>query len=120
MDIVFIRDLQIDTVIGVFEWERNIRQTLLLDIDMATDIRPAATTDDLAKTLDYKAVSDAVTELVQKSEFQLVETLAETVAGLIQNDFNVPWVKLVVSKPGAVPTAKTVGVMIERGEKRNA
>lgn len=120
MDIVFIRDLQIDTVIGVYEWERQIRQSLFLDIDMATDIRPAAASDDLSKTLDYKAVSDAVTELVQKSQFQLVETLAERVAALIQNDFNVPWLKLVVSKPGAVPTAKTVGVMIERGEKPHA
>lgn len=117
MDIVYIRDLRIDTVIGVFDWERNIKQTLSFDIEMATDIRQAAATDDLQYTINYKAVSDRVIEFVEGFNPQLIETLAEAIAQLIMKEFNVPWLKLQVSKAGAVRAARDVGLVIERGKK---
>lgn len=117
MDIVFIQDLSIDTVIGVYDWERERRQTVRLSLEMATDIRMAAVNDDLNHTLDYNAVAQRLTAFVQGSEFQLIETLAEQVASLVMGEFGVPWLRLQVSKPGAVPTAKDVGVRIERGER---
>lgn len=117
MDIVFIQELSIDTIIGVYDWERERRQTVRLSLEMATDIRMAAVNDDLNHTLDYNAVAQRLTAFVQGSEFQLIETLAEQVASLVMGEFGVPWLRLQVSKPGAVPTAKDVGVRIERGER---
>lgn len=117
MDIVYIHDLKVDTVIGIFDWERKIRQTVSLDIEMATDIRPAAATDDIDKTLDYKAVGKRLIHFIRESEFQLVETLAEKCANIILNDFAVPWVRLRLSKPGALRGSKDVGVIIERGQR---
>ncbi len=117
MDIVYIRDLRIDTVIGVYDWERNIKQRLSFDIDMATDIRQAAATDDLQYTINYKAVSDRVIAFVESFHPQLIETLAEAIAQLIINEFNVPWLRLQVSKAGAVRAARDVGLVIERGKK---
>ena len=117
MDIVYIRDLRIDTVIGVFDWERNIKQTLSFDIEMATDIRQAAATDDLQYAINYKAVSDRVIEFVEGFHPQLIETLAEAIAQLIIKEFNVPWLRLQVSKAGAVRPARDVGLVIERGKK---
>ncbi|MAR89650.1 MAG: dihydroneopterin aldolase [Pseudomonadota bacterium] len=116
MDIVFIRDLKIKTVIGVFDWERKIQQTLILDLELATDNRRAAANDAIDDALNYKAVTDRVTEFVATSEFQLVETLAERVAALVMSEFAVPWLRLRVAKPGAIPQARDVGVLIERGE----
>ena len=115
MDIVYIHDLKIDTVIGVYDWEREIHQTLVLSLDMASDVSLPAKRDDLSKALDYKIVSDRVCEYVQASEFQLIETLAERVATLVLKEFEVPWLRVAVSKPGAVLSAKDVGVIIERG-----
>lgn len=117
MDIIYIRDLKIDTVIGVFDWERNITQTISFDIDMATDIRNAAASDDLVDTLDYKAVSKRLIDFVSGSEFQLVETLAERICEIIITEFNVPWVRLRLNKQGALRGADGVGVLIERGSK---
>lgn len=117
MDIVYIRDLKIQTVIGIFDWERAIKQTVSIDLEMATDIRRAADTDHIDDALDYKSISDRVVEYVETNHFQLVETLAETLAALIREEFAVPWLKLQLSKPGAIRGAKDVGIVIERGEK---
>ncbi|RMG30649.1 MAG: dihydroneopterin aldolase [Gammaproteobacteria bacterium] len=117
MDIVFIRDLRVEAVIGVFEWERRIRQTLSFDLEMATDVARAAATDRIEDALDYKAVAKRITTYVAASEFRLVETLAERVAALVREEFGVPWVRLVVNKTGAVRGARDVGVIIERGER---
>ena len=116
MDIIYIRDLKIDTVIGVFDWERNITQTISFDIDMATDIRNAAASDELVDTLDYKAVAKRLMAFVAGSEFKLVETLAERVADLLLDEFRVPWLRLRINKQGAVRGVRDVGVIIERGK----
>jgi dihydroneopterin aldolase len=117
MDIIYLHDLRIDTVIGVFDWERRIRQTVILDLEMAVDIRRAAASDNLADTLNYKAVAKRLLDFVGHSEFQLVETLAERVAELVLKEFTVPWLRLRVNKQGAVRGARDVGVIIERGER---
>lgn len=117
MDIVFIRELQIETVIGIYDWERKIRQTISLDIDMAADIQQAAKSDNIDDTLSYKTVAKRLIEFVEESEFELVEALAEKICSIIIEEFSVPWVKLSLSKPGAVRGSKAVGVIIERGEK---
>lgn len=117
MDIIFLRDLQIETIIGIYDWERKTKQVVILDLEMATDIRKAAKTDDIQYTVDYKAVSKRVIAFVEQSEFLLVETLAETIAGIILNEFNVPWILLTLNKKGAIRGASDVGITIERGEK---
>ncbi len=117
MDIVYIRDLKIDTVIGIFAWERQIRQTISLDIEMASDNKKAAATDQIVDALDYKAVAKRIISFVEDSNFQLVETLSEKICEIVLNEFNVPWVKLRLSKPGAIRGAKDVGIIIERGNK---
>ncbi|NPU90873.1 MAG: dihydroneopterin aldolase [Gammaproteobacteria bacterium] len=115
MDIVFIRELKIQTVIGVFEWERAIRQTVVLDLEMASDVARAAATDQLEDALNYKAVATRLIQFVEDSSFQLVETLAESIATILRDEFGVPWLRLRVSKPGAIHGSKDVGVLIERG-----
>ncbi|BBD81276.1 dihydroneopterin aldolase [Aerosticca soli] len=115
MDIVFIEDLRIDAVIGIYDWERRIRQPLAFDIEMAFDNRVPAASDAIADTLDYKAVAKRLIAYVGGSEFQLVETLAERCAALIREEFGVAWVRLKLSKPGAVRGSRAVGVRIERG-----
>ncbi len=117
MDIVFIRELKINTIIGIYDWERQVRQTVTLDIEMATDINKAALSDNIKDTLDYKAVSERLIEFIENSEFQLIETMAEQCADIILNEFHVPGLRLRLSKPGAVRDALNVGVLIERGEK---
>ena len=117
MDIIYLSDLRIETVIGVFDWEREIKQEVVIDLEMGTDIRRAAETDALEDTLDYKSVAKRIIGFVEASEFQLVETLAERVADIILNEFNVPWLRLRLNKQGAVRGARDVGVIIERGEK---
>lgn len=114
MDIVYLRDLEIECVIGIFDWERRIKQTVVLDLDMATDIKRAAASDRIEDTLDYKAVSKRVIEFVAASQFQLVETLAENVSMIVLQEFNVPWVRVRVNKRGAIRNAADVGVIIER------
>jgi len=117
MDIVFLRGLRVDTVIGVYDWERGIKQTLIIDLEMAADIRRAAATDDIADTLDYKAVAKRLSAFIAASEFQLVETLAERCAELLLAEFNIPWLRLTINKKGAVSSADDVGVIIERGNQ---
>ncbi len=115
MDIVFLRDLRIDAVIGIYGWERRTRQTLIFDLEMGADIARAAATDDIRDTLNYKAVAKRLTQFVGESEFQLVETLAERCAEIIREEFGVRWVRLTLNKKGAVRGATDVGVVIERG-----
>lgn len=117
MDIVFIRDLRIATVVGIYAWERKVRQTVAIDLDMGTDIRKAAASDKIDDALDYKAVAKRVTAYVESQSFELVETLAERVAERVLTEFPVPWLRLTLSKPGAVRDSKSVGVIIERGER---
>lgn len=117
MDIVYIRDLRVDTIIGIFDWEREVRQTVSLDLEMASDIRRAAATDDIQYALNYKAVAKRLIAFIEQSEFLLVERLAEEVANIVLNEFNVPWLKLRLSKPGALRGAYDVGLIIERGVK---
>jgi len=117
MDIIFLGGLEIDTVIGIYDWEREIKQKIFLDIEMAFDIRKAAATDDITHTLDYKAVSDRIVSFVEASEFFLVETLIEETAKILLNEFPTPWVRIVLNKKGAISRASDVGIIIERGQK---
>ena len=117
MDKVYIKGLKTDAVIGVYDWEQDIRQTLVLDLELASDNRAAAATDGIAEAVDYDAISKRILAYVQASEFQLIETLAEKVAEIVLAEFDIPWVRLKLSKPGAVADAEDVGVIIERGEK---
>ena len=117
MDTIFIKDLRIDTVIGIYDWEREIKQTVALDLEMDSDIGRAAESDEIADTLNYKAVAKRLIEFIEGSKFQLVEALAEECATLVRSEFQVPWLRLTVNKPGAVTGAESVGVIIERGER---
>jgi dihydroneopterin aldolase len=117
MDIIFLKGLTIQTVIGIYDWERTIRQTVVIDLEMATDIRKAAATDDITYTLDYKAVSKRVIGFVEESSFFLVETLAEKITQILLEEFGVPWVRLTLNKKGAISGASDVGIQIERGNR---
>ena len=117
MDIIFLSELRVDTIIGIWEWERRIRQTVIIDLEMSADIASAAATDDVADTLNYKSVAKRIQSFVSESSFQLVETLAERIAGIIRDEFDVAWVKVRVNKPGAIRGSKDVGILIERGER---
>ena len=117
MDIIYLRDLHIKTVIGIFDWERQITQTVILDLEMGTDITAAAHTDQIAKTIDYSAIAERLVQFVSDSEFQLVETLAERCAAIIRDEFQVPWVRLSLNKKGAIRGASDVGILIERGQR---
>jgi len=117
MDIVFLKELRIDTVIGIYQWERQIRQTVVLDIEMGTDIARAAASDHIDDTLNYKAVAKRLIQFVGDSKFQLVETLAEEVCRIIREEFSVPWVRLTLNKKGAVRGSEGVGIIIERGAR---
>ncbi len=116
-DTVFIEDLRIETVIGIYDWERRIRQVVALDLEMAFDNRKPAASDRIEDTLDYKAVSKRLIAFVEAAHFELVETLAERCAEIVLREFKVPWLRLKLAKPGAVRGSKSVGVMIERGSK---
>jgi len=115
-DIIFLRDLRVQTIVGIWDWERKIRQTVSIDLKMAADIRQAASTDNIDDTLNYKLVAKRVQQFVGESEFQLVETLAEKVADVILSEFELPWVEVSVSKPGAIRGARDVGVIIYRSK----
>lgn len=117
MDIVFIKDLRIETIIGIYDWERRVKQTISLDLEMAADIRAAAATDAIDDTLNYKAIGKRLIAFVGESEYQLVETLAEKVAAVVLTEFDVEWLKLTVHKPGALRGSRDVGVIIERGNR---
>lgn len=117
VDTVFIEDLRIETIIGIYDWEREIRQIVSIDLEMATDNSKAAATESIDDALNYKAVAKRLIQFVEDSEFQLVETMAERIGEIVLNEFNVPWMRLKLSKPGAVTGSKAVGVIIERGER---
>ncbi len=115
MDIIYLDDLRIETIIGIYDWERQIKQVVSLDLEMATDIGKAAASDAIEDTLNYKAVAKRLINFVGESEFQLVETLAERITDIVLNEFNVPWLRLRLNKKGAIRGAHGVGVIIERG-----
>jgi 7,8-dihydroneopterin aldolase/epimerase/oxygenase len=117
MDIIFLGGLEINTIIGIYDWERETKQTVVLDIEMAFDIQKAAETDDIQHALDYKTVSKRIISFVEASQFLLVEKLISEIAAIIRNEFNVPWVKITLNKKGAIRGASDVGIIIERGER---
>ena len=114
MDTIYLHDLRVETIVGIWDWERKIRQTVSINLDMAADIRRAAASDSIDDTLNYKLVAKRVRQFVADSSFQLVETLAERIAEVVLNDFGVPWVEVQVNKPGAIRGARDVGVKIRR------
>lgn len=115
MNSVYIKGLRAQAVIGVYDWERLVRQPLVIDLEMASDTARAAATDAIADALDYAAISQRVLALVEGSEYQLLETLADAVATMVMRDFSVPWLRLRLGKPGAVAEAEDVGVIVEAG-----
>ena len=115
MDIIYLHDLKIECVIGIWDWERKIKQRVIIDLDMGFDIRRAAQTDAIDDTLNYKAVAKRLQQFVGDSRFQLVETMAERVAEILLAEFKLAWVRVRINKRGAVRGAGDVGVMIERG-----
>ncbi len=116
MDIIFLHELRLETVIGIYDWERQIKQIVIVDLDMASDIHRAAATDRIEDTLNYKAVAKRLINFAEESQFQLVETLAERIAEILLSEFTIPWVRVRVNKQGAVRGARDVGVLIERGQ----
>lgn len=118
MDIVFINQLTVETTIGAYDWEKTIKQTLKIDLEMAWDNRAPALNDDLTKALDYATVSQRITSWLSEQKIELIETVAERIADMLLSEFGISWLKLTIHKPDAVENAAGVGVMIERGEKR--
>lgn len=114
-DSVLIEGLAVDAIIGVYDWEREVSQRLLVDLEMAWDNRVPAASDDVSDALDYAQVSDRVSTYLVQASPQLLETAAEGIANLLQDEFSVRWLRLTLRKPGAVPAAAAVGVKIERG-----
>jgi dihydroneopterin aldolase len=117
VDTVFINNLKADGIIGIYDWERLVRQTLVLDLELATDTRLAAASDAIADTLDYGAIAERMVEVIENNELQLLEALAEQLATILLQEFTVPWVRLRLAKPGAVPAAREVAIQIERGTR---
>ena len=113
-DTIFLHELRVETVVGIWDWERKIRQTVSIDLEMGADIRRAAGSDTIEDTLNYKSVAKRVQQFVGESEFQLVETMAEKIAETVLAEFDLPWIQVRVSKPGAIRGAKDVGVLIRR------
>ena len=113
-DRIFLHGLTTECIIGFIDWERRVKQTVVLDLELPVDCRRAAASDEVAATLDYKRVAKRVLAYVAVSEFKLVETLAHRVALLILEEFGVEWVRVTLNKPGAVRHSRDVGVMIER------
>jgi len=120
MDIIYIKDLRIETVIGVYAWERQLKQVVIFDLELGTDIRKAALTDSVADTLNYKDVAKRVMAFVTDSRYHLVESLAEAVAEIIIKEFDIPWLRLRLNKQGAVRGVRGVGVIIERGRREES
>lgn len=114
MDKIFLTALTTECIVGIWDWERKIKQPVVIDLEMAVDVRKGAATDRIEDTLDYKKVSKRVLQFVQASEFQLIETLTEKIAELIVREFAVPWVKVRLNKQGAIRGSRDVGILIER------
>jgi dihydroneopterin aldolase len=117
VDTIFVTDLRVETIVGIWDWERQVPQTVRIDLEMAADIRRAAETDSIDATLDYRAVSKRVAAFVAESRYKLIETMVEAIAEIIRAEFGVPWVRVSVHKPFAVRGSKDVGIVIERGER---
>ena len=115
-DIIFLKELKIETIIGIYEWERDIKQTVSIDLEMAGDVARAAKADSIDATLNYKKVAKRLIEFVGESKFQLVESLAERIADILLNEFDIQFARVRVSKPGAIRGATDVGVVIERSK----
>lgn len=113
-DTIFIRGLEVECIIGFIDWERRVKQKVVLDLELPVDCGRAARTDDVVDTLDYKQVVDQVTALVAESSFMLVETMAQRIAELILKNFHVDWIRVTVNKPGAIRGLRDVGVSLER------
>lgn len=118
MDTIQIKGLKVETIIGVHAWEKKLPRTLLIDLELATDVAGAAKSDAIADALDYTTVADTVVSFAKASRFQLIETLAERLAEKLLKEFRASWLRITVHKPGAVPAAQSVAVTIERGAKR--
>ena len=116
MDIVFVRDLRFKTIVGLWDWERLMPQTVSIDLEMGWDMSSAAKTEDLDDALDYKSVSRRVEAFVQEQKFKLVEAAADAIAAMVMNEFSVPWIRVAIHKPFAVTGSKSVGVVVERGD----
>ena len=116
MDRIFLRDLRIETIIGIYDWERETPQTVSIDLELATDVARAAQSDAIADALDYKQIAKRLIAFVGESRFQLVETLAERIAALLREEFGVAWVKVTANKGEAIRGASAVGIVIERGQ----
>jgi dihydroneopterin aldolase len=116
-DTIFLHDLRIKTIVGIWDWERRIRQTVSIDLEMGADIRKAASTDRIEDALDYKQIAKRVQQFVGDSSYQLVETLAENIAKVVLHEFDVPWIIVKVNKPGAIRGSRDVGVIIRRERK---
>lgn len=115
MDVVVVKDLRFKTIIGLWDWERQMQQIVSIDLEMAWDMSRAAKSEDLSDALDYKSVSQRVEKFVQEKQFKLVEAAADGIAAMIMSDFNVPWIKVAIHKPHAVTGSQSVGVIVERG-----
>jgi len=113
-DRIFLRGLAIDCIIGFIDWERRVKQTVVIDLEMAIDCRRAALRDDVADTMNYKTVAKRVISFVEGSSFNLVETLVERIAAVLLDEFGLAWLRVTVSKPGAIRGSRDVGVTIER------
>ena len=118
MDIVLIEDLTVSTIIGVYDWERTAKRHLQLNLELGVDSRTAGVSDDLADALDYAALATRIDTIASNSRFQLLEALAETIATHLLQEFPITWLRLAIRKPGAVGTARNVGIIIERGTRR--
>lgn len=117
MDTIFLRDLEINATIGIFEWEKRIKQKVRIDLEMATDIAKAAASDAIEDTLDYKSISKRIIQFVEDSRYELIETMIEKVSEILLKEFSIPWVRVTISKPVAVRGSRDVGVTIERGTR---
>ena len=114
MDKIFLKNLEVETVIGIWEWEKRLPQKVVFDLELSTDIKVAADSDSIDDALDYKAVAKRIKAIVADHQFELIEALAETIAQTILNEFDVSWLKLKVSKPFAIRDSENVGLIIER------
>ncbi len=114
MDKIFLTALTTECIVGIWDWERKVKQPIVIDLEMQVDVRKAAATDNIEQALDYKKISKRVLQFVEESQFQLVETLTERIAEIILREFSVPWVKVRVNKQGAIRNSRDVGILIER------
>ena len=117
MDKIYLKELKTEAIIGIFDWERQVKQTVLIDLEMNADVRRAALSDSIEDTLNYKRIAKRLLEFIESSSFHLVETLAEHIAMLVIEEFGVQWIKVTLNKPGAIRSSRSVGIIIERTSK---